>query len=666
MKWSKGSARSDVRCGTPLAPIKPAAAKKKGPGVITALVTVFFLMLLFIRIPRELTTPGIDPSWGLVLQYAHLHNLQFGTDIVFTYGPLGYLAIEWFTGHAPMQRMLFDVMLDFTIAAGICLVAWRNRAVWRVLLLAIFVLLPASIHPGYFDVPTEVGLFCWTLLCLVETRSRVKYFAAVLAGLAAIISMVKFTLLVMAVISIFAVTGNCVLRGKVRLAAAFFLGYLIAAMSLWVWAGQSLLHLGAYFASSLAICTGYEDAMGIQSNDYLWMAGVLTAGLALAAGAVRLRFADDPAGSRSWLRRCLIFAWLFCILFLAWKHGFIRNKSDLWVGFVALVTPALEILPVPAGRHVAIWTARGCAIACCLLALWMEHWDDKSHFHNVARREVGLFCDNVSTLLEPATYVRDMEQKLDAERARDQLPKLCQAIGTNTVDVFGHSQTYAIFNGLNYQPRPVFQSYSAYNLTLMKMNDRVYTSTAAPEFVLFNFEAIDGRFPPMEDALALRTLLADYALVGAEPPFLLLKHQTNSAPQMKLLSEGSVLGGQPIDVGQYKDMNLWLEITLVPTLEGRLRQIFYRPPEVYIVLWNESSTHPLSGPAPVSMLAAGFLASPILIRNPDVLNLYTGKAIHRPSAYAIRLQPGTAGLWQPQIQYRLYRLILRPVAIQPP
>jgi hypothetical protein len=231
-----------------------------------------------------------------------------------------------------------------------------------------------------------------------------------------------------------------------------------------------------------------------------------------------------------------------------------------------------------------------------------------------------------------------------------------QAIGTNTVDVFGQNQAYAWFNDFNYQPRPVFQSYTAYNAALMEMNDRYYTSSKAPEFVLFNSGPIDGRFPPMEDARILRTLLADYTLVGAEPPFLLLKHQSNSVPQMTLLHEGSVSAGEPIDVTEYGGADLWLEITLTPTLEGRLREIFYKPSEAYLLVWGQSSSRPVAFRAPVSMLAAGFLVSPVAPRNPDVLNLYTGQAIIRPGACAIELQPGTASLWQGQIHYHLYRI----------
>ena len=35
---------------------------------------------------------GLDPSWTQVQTHAFTHAWQFGTDIVFTYGPWGFLA----------------------------------------------------------------------------------------------------------------------------------------------------------------------------------------------------------------------------------------------------------------------------------------------------------------------------------------------------------------------------------------------------------------------------------------------------------------------------------------------------------------------------------------------------------------------------------------------
>ncbi|HEV7400581.1 MAG TPA: hypothetical protein VGN84_09975 [Solirubrobacterales bacterium] len=38
-------------------------------------------------------SPGLDPSWGAGLQMAAHDGLVFGREVVFTYGPLGFLSV---------------------------------------------------------------------------------------------------------------------------------------------------------------------------------------------------------------------------------------------------------------------------------------------------------------------------------------------------------------------------------------------------------------------------------------------------------------------------------------------------------------------------------------------------------------------------------------------
>jgi hypothetical protein len=483
-----------------------------------------------------------------------------------------------------------------------------------------------------------------------------KYFIGILATFAVVCSLMKFTFMVMSLITIVALAANFALRGKGKLCWGLFIGFFAGSLGGWVLLGQNPLNLGAYLKGSLAISTGYESAMGLQFKDSIFITGVVTAILALAVAVIRLWAADEPGVMRSWLRRGVFIVWVFGVLFLAWKHGFVRAKSDYWAGFVALAALALEGVPVPSGRLGANWAARACAIACCALAFVMENWKEPKHFDNIVSREAAVVGSNTLALLNPPAYIRELNKSLDAERARAQLPKLHEAIGQGTVDVFGQNQTYALFNDFNYRPRPVFQSYSAYNTTLMDLNERAFASTAAPEFVLFNLGSIDGRFPPLEDARVLRTLLRDYALVNADGPFLLLKHQSVSAPLMTLLHEGPMRADEPINLEEYGDVDLWLEISMKASVEGRIREALYKPPEVYLAVRGKPGTQAMMFRAPATMLAAGFLVSPLLLRNQDAADLFKGSAIHRPGGFAIHWQTGTGEMWQQPIQYRIYRI----------
>ena len=133
---------------------------------IAMLFTALFLMVLTIRIPKEAANTDLDPSWSSVLNYAHLRGLQFGTECVFTYGPMGFLTTPRFTGFEGISRLVWDASLYSLICIGVCLIAWRLKFAWRCLMLGMFVLLPAVCHSGP-DLPREL---CWGAATVVADK----------------------------------------------------------------------------------------------------------------------------------------------------------------------------------------------------------------------------------------------------------------------------------------------------------------------------------------------------------------------------------------------------------------------------------------------------------------------------------------------------------------
>jgi lysophospholipase L1-like esterase len=259
--------------------------------------------------------------------------------------------------------------------------------------------------------------------------------------------------------------------------------------------------------------------------------------------------------------------------------------------------------------------------------------------------------------LNPAEYQRRMGEVIEANRREAQLPRCSELIGHASVDVFGQCQAYALHNGWNYRLRPVFQSYVACSRRLMQLNEQFYLSPAAPEYVLFRLYALDRKFPPLEDAPLLRTLLANYRPLATEGGFVLLKRIAAKPPIVSLIHEGTVRPGLAIDLREFGDTDLWLEISLEPSLLGRLRQVFYRPPTVRFAAWREPGGKLMvRNRAPAQMLAAGFLASPLLLNNQDVLNLYASRAIVRPGACSVELLPGEQRYWQDAVRYRIYKV----------
>jgi hypothetical protein len=550
-----------------------------------------------------------------------------------------------------------DTALCFTVAAGLSLVAWRLRFGWRCLLLGLFLFLAANVE-WRTDLLIDTGLLCWGLLCFRESGRRLVVAVLAFVALAAFGSLAKTLVLLIAGLSVVLLACDLLARGHRRLGVAMGAGFGAAIVLGWMAAGQSVWHLGPCLVNAFAVVQGYGQSLGVEALPQVTLCGLVVALMAVVMVVIRAWSAFAGRGHGLLWRRALLLAWLSALLFLTWKHGFARGDCYHLVyffGFVPVLALALEILR-PEGRA-ARYCARGLGAACCVLSIFTL----QSLFFPTGWRSLQqpfrAFAYQARCLLNPGDYRQRMNDVIEAKHREAQLPHLREIIGSASVDVFGQHQIYALFNDLNYRPRPVFQSYIACNAQLMRLNEAFYQSGAAPEYVMFNLGPAGRKFPPLEDAMVLRHLLFNYEPVSAEGEFLLLKSKSVQRPQLKLLREGAVRPGEQIELGGFGDADLWLEIELKPNWLGRVRHLLYQPTAVRLAAWREGTKRALlRRRAPAAMLAAGFVASPLLASNDDLLGYYSGKSALRPSAYSVELLPGDGRFWQDSIRFRVYQI----------
>jgi hypothetical protein len=89
-----------------------------------------------VRLLPSRNSSFLDTSWQVVLEYAAEHHLQFGKEIVFTYGPLGYLLTDVSLGHMLNERIVFAFALSLFMAWSVVGVARRLVGTRRYLFLA--------------------------------------------------------------------------------------------------------------------------------------------------------------------------------------------------------------------------------------------------------------------------------------------------------------------------------------------------------------------------------------------------------------------------------------------------------------------------------------------------------------------------------------------------
>lgn len=80
--------------------------------IVPALLVLLIFNVQFINYPALLDSGdpihGLDPSWQIMLTHALKHKMVWGKDIVYTYGPLGFLETRVAYGISPIWLLLFD------------------------------------------------------------------------------------------------------------------------------------------------------------------------------------------------------------------------------------------------------------------------------------------------------------------------------------------------------------------------------------------------------------------------------------------------------------------------------------------------------------------------------------------------------------------------------
>ena len=155
------------------------------------LLAVIWLVLAGVpEIPNPIL-PGLDPGWVLGLNMAHAQGLAHGKDIVWTYGPLGYLAYPDPSGHSMYPALAFR--LGMYLLWGLALlrlsvvVRSQMRAACIVVLIGFSVVLDRLMDRDHL----ALAFFTWSLV-VVADRSKWRPAAlATLAFVSALACMIK-------------------------------------------------------------------------------------------------------------------------------------------------------------------------------------------------------------------------------------------------------------------------------------------------------------------------------------------------------------------------------------------------------------------------------------------------------------------------------------------
>ncbi|HAU1962668.1 TPA: hypothetical protein F8R58_16465, partial [Legionella pneumophila] len=169
-----------------------------------------------------------------------------------------------------------------------------------------------------------------------------------------------------------------------------------------------------------------------------------------------------------------------------------------------------------------------------------------------------------------------------------------------------------IASGMQWSPRPIFQSYSAFTANMAEINKNYLLSENKPDNIIFKVEPIDNRIPSMEDGMSWPTLINHYQPVRFENDFLFLRKKLVNKPVTPLVPLKTEIHtfGEQVKIPD-TDIPLFVEIDIEPTFWGMLATTFFKPHQLEANLELKNGTlrqYRLIA----NMAKSGFLLSPFI------------------------------------------------------
>ncbi|MEM9479593.1 MAG: hypothetical protein AAGA58_08075 [Verrucomicrobiota bacterium] len=629
-----------------------------------ALLFVSAFVLTRPLIPSEMVDGNLDPSWNGVILYAADKGWDFGADIVYTYGPLGYLVSPYYLEETFFFQTI-AILLLHAIGAALLATAVRNQTTtWRVIGAIAMLAMPLGV-----DVLLPVYLAAGFVVALQSGKTSVR---VAFVAFASVLSLIKFTLFLGSVVAVGALTLEQLRRYPWRFAIPFSVGLSILFL-LGTWtlvAKQPLLNFFGWLTGSWDVASNFNKTMHLPNPGELmgaaaWMA-VLAVATAICLLGGDLKRILPPASRKNlweWMTsRSVASTGVFVFfVFVAWKHGFTRSDGHVTIFF----SSASVLVSLFAG---AFLSSRA-ALVFLLAALGIGQVAKVATYEQFAGEDIrvdGPFEINQRIAsrnlrsLHRLEEVRDeKESEWRAARKELALPRIEEAVGRDTIDFLGDRQGYALANSFRLKSRPMFQAFSAYSPSLCARNALFYATEEAPDWVAVELAPIDGRFPFSADGPAFIQVLQRYDLALFESPFLLYqRREIPEAIEFLDLPEVDAMLGETILVPTVPEGKwLWAEIDLKPTLSGKIGSLLAQPSAIELKI--EEANHPLGSKSyrlPAPLAASGILLHPFLRDTADVSLLGSGKAPTSIQRFSIHVGSG----FHAEVKIRFRTIGLRP------
>ncbi len=542
---------------------------------------------------------SLDESWLIALQLAAERGMRHGIDIVFTYGPLGFLGWPMpYVGFTSSMAMAATGAIYLTLIATMLTEARRIVPPWAAAIITVVVARIFVYVPPFEALQIMVFLVCIEIL---SGRAKVPWaISSALLGMVAGLAILGKLNVGIVVLLMGAFTVSFGTRPWWRGVAIYVMSASLTATVAWLLTGHGVSDVMPFVTGSYEIIAGYNAAMGSDPvPERRWILFALMGAGGLAAWAAW-------HSCRKWPRRRRIGLTLLGLIygFALWKTAVVRDHAS-----VAIASALLALFAFAPGLQRQVWVAM-------LVGVGLAYVGASSFQPEVYADVIG---SARSMAIEARNALVPSRSAQAAERTRVRLRGLFKvdagalaAIGNRTVHIDPHFTSVAFaYPELRWDPLPIFQSYSAYTPELDRRNADLLRSARAPERILRSFRAapmtdrtrrwigrlfrpgellpsvVDGRFRWFESPATTLEMFCRYKETAASDRWQVLARTSSSCGPPEPLATVAARIGQTIAVPPVEGGDRFVLVKihgLQPSLLGRVRAVLYKSPDSYVRL----------------------------------------------------------------------------------
>ena len=576
--------------------------------------------------PSQYNWTSLDPSWTVTLNYLKIKGLTWGSDIAFTYGPLGQLCTRVGWGESKFLFLIFDVFMFVNWFLVFYLSLKKSKNIIITLFLVVFVSL---VFPLWIGIANSFVLLLFYMFWLrenIESNSKMSYVFLILIAVLMFFIKLNTGLLALPLLYCIIVYNKIYKKISSKLFLILFFTPLFLIYFLTIILNVSLLK---YMFSALEIVSGYNEIMYLENqleNSLKYVIGIS------CITFVAITFSLYLNKKLNNLEKIFILGISILSFYLMYKQAFLRADVNHIIEFFLYFTLFLLVF---SDFHTSLknYFLSGLVLFNVLIVFYFLNNNQPKTLllsEKLSKKEYFLGFTNFNST-----------SGLHLEENYLKLPdSFLNKIGNETVDVYPWNIQMLLENKLNYKPRPVIQSYISYTKKLEELNFNHYNSSNAPQYVIYEFESIDGRYPLFDEsklnlALNLNYQIVDKGIIDNKKILLLKKMPNFKEIKLEKVKEYAMYNNSPL----IPQKGIYYEIELYNNIFGKFYSVLKNSPEIKIEIQIQNGEK-IEYKTSKKLLESGIF-SPVFVRNTDEFEIFMNNkdsdSIQKVKYYSFRL-----------------------------